>query len=380
MRILVWHWGRRGAGPRYTLDVARALAARPDVTVHLSVSRQAEIYRDLAESGLPMHSVDTYNGRWSAAWNTARLPLIGRGLRRYVDRHRIDLVYCTMTHLWNAFVVRTLRTSRARYVFTVHDAVLHPGERIAVRQLLLSREIREADGLVALTDHVRQQALHLAAPRSIPSWVIPLPPLRYGEAEAPRRLDAGRPVRLLFFGRILPYKGVDLLGDAFRIVLERGLDVELRVVGEGDSSALARSVRGLPRVVIENRWVPEREIGSLLASADIVVLPYREASQSGVIPVAYAHGVPVVATPVGGLLEQVVPNVTGVISGDVTPPAIADAITSLVTNPDLYARCSEAAMHYARERLDWPSTAEQLVMAFRTVLDGGAIERAKRAS
>jgi glycosyltransferase involved in cell wall biosynthesis len=61
----------------------------------------------------------------------------------------------------------------------------------------------------------------------------------------------------------------------------------------------------MPGVSIENHWVAEADIPGLIAQADALVLPYREASQSGVIPIAHAMGVPVVAMPAGGLSEQV---------------------------------------------------------------------------
>ena len=81
-------------------------------------------------------------------------------------------------------------------------------------------------------------------------------------------------------------------------------DYELRVVGSGPESAELASLRALPGVTVENRWVPEHEVGALIAWADVLVLPYKEASQSGIAPTAIAAGRYVVSTRVGGLVEQ----------------------------------------------------------------------------
>jgi glycosyltransferase involved in cell wall biosynthesis len=86
--------------------------------------------------------------------------------------------------------------------------------------------------------------------------------------------------------------------------------VEVRVAGLGPESSALAALRACPGVTVENAWVPETGIGVLLAWSDAVVLPYREASQSGVAAAALAAGRPVIATRVGGLGEQLarVPN------------------------------------------------------------------------
>lgn len=78
----------------------------------------------------------------------------------------------------------------------------------------------------------------------------------------------------------------------------------VRIVGLGPESATLDALRALPGVSVENRWVNEAEIGSLIAWADLLVLPYREASQSGVAAAALAAGRFVLSTRVGGLVQQ----------------------------------------------------------------------------
>ena len=108
---------------------------------------------------------------------------------------------------------------------------------------------------------------------------------------------------MLCFGRLRAYKGLDLLAEALRLMGPRP-DMEVRVVGQGPESTALADLRALPGVKVENRWVPEREVSTILNWSDVVVLPYREASQSGIAPTALAAGRRVVATQVGGLLEQ----------------------------------------------------------------------------
>ena len=157
----------------------------------------------------------------------------------------------------------------------------------------------------ALTAHVgdRLRDQKLAGTPGRPLIRLRHPPMRYAFAEAQTHEHTPGTFRLLSFGRLLPYKGLDLLAESLRLLGSRpGLSI--RVVGFGPESRELDELRGLPGVTVENRWVPETEVGALFSWSDAVVLPYREASQSGVAAVALAAHRRVVATNVGGLSEQ----------------------------------------------------------------------------
>ena len=114
-------------------------------------------------------------------------------------------------------------------------------------------------------------------------------------------------LELLFFGIIRPYKGLDVLLEALALLRER--DVHLTVAGEvwGKSSPASR-VYGLGlagRVEMLLQYVDAQQAAELFHRADVVVLPYRRASSSGVLALAYRYGRPVLVTAVGGLPEAV---------------------------------------------------------------------------
>jgi glycosyltransferase involved in cell wall biosynthesis len=163
---------------------------------------------------------------------------------------------------------------------------------------------------------------------------------------APRAFPQGRPFRLLFFGRLLPYKGIDLLVEAHQRLRSRHPEVLLRVIGPGKPPKILGGELP-PNVSLEAGWIPEERIPEILAEADLLVLPYVEASQSGVVGMAAAAALPIVATPVGGLPEQVIDGDTGVITEAVTADAIATAIDRLLNDQALYERCSAGAVRRA---------------------------------
>ena len=127
---------------------------------------------------------------------------------------------------------------------------------------------------------------------------------------------------ILFFGRLEPYKGLDVLLEAVRILRLRGRPVTVTIAGPGKLALPA--VEG---VTVENRFVTDRELAELVAASRIVVMPYRDATGSQVPQTAFVYGTPVVATSVGCLPEYVEHGVTGLL----VPPDNAEALAGAQT-------------------------------------------------
>ncbi len=301
MKILVWQWGRRGAGPRFGACLAEALRSRPGVAVTLSLCQDAEILAGPNPPHCEM-PVRTYGGMISFLARLATAPLALPFLLRRLRQVAPDLAICAMPGPLDVLMAVALRLLGTRVVVVVHDADAHPGDGFPMQMVLQRLLCRCAGGLAVLCGHVgtrlRQQGLAGRVGRP----VIPFehPPFAFDMPVTER--EAGPP-RLLCFGRLLPYKGLDLLAGALES-LPPDAGIAVRVVGCGPESPALEALRRCRGVTVENRWVPETEVGALLAWSDAVILPYREASQSGVAAAALAAGRPVIATRVGGLREQ----------------------------------------------------------------------------
>ena len=301
MKVFVWQWGRRGAGPRFGACLADALRSRPGMEVTLSLCQDAEI---LAGPNPPLCEmpVSTYGGIISFLLRLAMapfaLPLLVHRMRRLMP----DLAICAMPGPLDVLMAAALRLLGTRLVVVVHDADAHPGDGFPMQMALQRLSCRLAGGLAVLCGHVgtrlRQQGLGGTARRPI----IPFSHPPFAFDIPPHGREAGPP-RLLFFGRLLPYKGLDVLAAALAS-LPSDVEIAVRVVGCGPESSALEALRRCRGVTVENAWVPETEIGDLLAWSDALILPYREASQSGVAAAALAAGRPVIATRVGGLREQ----------------------------------------------------------------------------
>jgi len=135
---------------------------------------------------------------------------------------------------------------------------------------------------------------------------------------------------ILFFGYIRKYKGLNYLIDAMPEILKK-VKLKLLVVGEyyGDEEKYREQIRSLgleDDIKVVSDFVPDLNVKYFFSASDVVVLPYSDATQSGIIQIAYHYDKPVIATDVGGLAEVVRNNETGLIIEPKNPSAIAKAV------------------------------------------------------
>ncbi|MBP0444398.1 glycosyltransferase family 4 protein [Roseomonas sp. SSH11] len=355
MRILLWYWGRRGGGAQFALCLARGLAGRPGVTLGLSLAGRNSLLPEMRALGVPLETIETFRGPAGAVLGLARLPGLRADLVRQAREMGADVVVSAMNHVWTPFVAPALRRAGISFVSMIHDAVPHPGDPALAWNWRLGRELDAATGVVTFSEPV-ERAIAARRP-GLPILRLPL------GAHLPAAATAapGAPVAdFLFFGRFRAYKGLDLLRDAFAALRSRHPGVTLRVVGEGDAEACAPGLSYLPGVTVEARWVSDDEMPTLIAAARSVVLPYREASQSGVLPIALALGVPVVATPVGGLSDQLEHGGSGLLAREASAPALAECMAKLL-DPLCHAALSAGARAAGARLTDWDAQAGMLV-------------------
>ena len=330
-RALVWQWGRRGGAPRFGAAMAAALRAIPGTEVTLSLSRRAEILRGPVPPRCEL-PVETYGGAAGFLGRLLTVPVVLPRLVARLRTLRLDVAICALPGPLDLLMAAALQRLGVPFVVVVHDAYAHPGDGLPL-QLMLQRALcRRASGLVGLTHHVAEQVRTdpRAGPPDRPLLVSKHPPIVFDPPPPPPFRHGGR-IHLLSFGRLLKYKGLALLADTLPLV---GLApyAEFRLVGGGPETAALAALRAMPGVSVENRWVPEEEVGPLFGWADALVLSYTEATQSGVAAAALGSGRQVVATRVGGLTEQLQDTRLATLCQP-DASALAASLRQLITSP-----------------------------------------------
>jgi len=338
--VALIYWGRLGAGAALMSQIGGAMRQDDRFELFLSPSLQSELPPQFPAERLL--AVRTFSNPLSLLVRSVFLPMTINRLVRDLSARKVRAIVTIMPHVWGPALQRAARRAGIRTLLVVHDADPHLGERRPLLDRLVRQEIRASDRIVTFSGHVADRLVARGdAPESRIARLFH-PIFRFGAQSTGRTA----PFRLLFFGRILPYKGVAMLLDAFARLRTAGVAVSLSVIGRGEIDA-APELTTQPGLTIRNGWVAPDAIGDILAGADAIALPYLEASQSGVIAAAYGAGLPVVATPVGGLTEQVVDRITGVLAHSTSAADFADAIRRLIETPGLYETCRSGVAGHA---------------------------------
>lgn len=340
-------WGRHGALCEFTLGLAEVAAqSRPRCT--FSVSSANELLPHYAFLNGGLFPVETFKRKLSAFTD---IPGI-HGLRsRLHARLRYDhtrAFVSLMPHVWSPLVAPVIRAAGVRHVAIVHDVDPHPGDQPALLNWWLLKEAAAADRIITLTDWVARRLVDKGVPREKIS-VLFHPDLDYG-CDPVRRHNYDGPLRVLFLGRILAYKGLDLFVDATEALVRSDFPLKAGVFGHGTIARETLNRLSAIGAEVENRWLHHDEFKSILSRYDVVVASHKEASQSGVIATAFGAGLPVIALPTGGLVEQIRPGVNGVVAEATTADALGVAIRRMAEHRAFLAHLQHGIAATREER------------------------------
>jgi glycosyltransferase involved in cell wall biosynthesis len=343
----------RGGVSQHGGRLTEALARDHDVTV-LSWQHQYPkrfFPRAQVDRTAPPHPTARFDLRW---WDPLSWWRAGRAARRS------DLVVLVWTTPFHALTYRLIMAvaGRARIVAVVHNALPH--EPLPLQRPLTRWVLSFCDGFVVHASTVAAELDELLGAQ-VEAVITPHPPNVDVEPHPLPQVADGA-LRLLFFGFIRPYKGLDVALDALVLLERQGVTHTLTVAGEvwdptEDWDAQVGQ-RGLgDQVDLRLGYVADEEVNRLLAEHHAALLPYRSATQSGIAPIAFAAGRPVVATAVGGLADVITDGENGTLAAPGDARSLADAIQRCAD--DLTA-LAESALKKAPT---WEDVAEGLVKA-----------------
>ncbi len=245
-------------------------------------------------------------------------------LVREIRKFKPDVVHFQNGHLYFNFALPLIK--RCPLVTTIHDARQHLGDNESgnTPQWIMDFGFRRAQHVIV---HGRSLIETVVGQLGFaPSHVHLIPHVALGELEQTPPIRDDRQ-SILFFGRIWEYKGLEYLVRAAPQVHAEFPDAKFIIAGRGEDLQRYRQLIRRPDAFeIHNDWISDAQRSELFANCSMVVLPYIEASQSGVIPLAYAFDKPVIATDIGGLPDMVDHGQTGLL----VPPRDADALARAI--------------------------------------------------
>jgi glycosyltransferase involved in cell wall biosynthesis len=287
-----------------------------------------------------------------------------------VRRFDPDVVLVQQHSDWRLYCLQRI-LGRRPVVLTIHDVLPHLGSvdtgnrvhawvyrrLVSVADAYIVHGSRLAEQLVARDDYDKRK----------PVFSIPHGPVF--SAIPPTRPLPEQPT-VLFFGRIEYYKGLDVFVEAVERSAATIPGLKAIVAGGGGDAQRCREHITRPELFEwKEGFVPDEALAELFFRSSVLVLPYREASQSGVIPLAYAHGRPVIATAVGALPEAVWDHSTGLLVDHADAAEIGEAMRELFCTPGLLeAMATQARATITDGELSSRNTAARHLEAFESLL------------
>lgn len=386
LRVLEIETFGQGGLIHYAWNLSGALAHRGH-DVHLLTAVDFELEDRPLPTGVTLHRTVGGLGKRFAGLPRS-LAAMGRKGEVLLDARKVasvarslqpDIIHLHNTNTSAIAYLGRLRALGIPLVSTAH--VVTPHERVALQDSVYRRIHHLPDAVIA---HSSMDRDRLADEFDVdPRQVSVIPHGDYEfftDAESPPSressrtqlgLDARAPVAL-FFGYLREYKGLDLLLDAWPAVLERVPEARLVVAGnpvrlpkERREALLAQAER--LGVLHRFEYVPFDEVPTYFAAADVLALPYRAISQSGVLYLALSLGVPVVASAVGAWPDLLDHGENALLVPPGAVPELAEALARTLGDPALRGRLVEGGRRVA-EAHSWPSIAAQTEATFRAVM------------
>ena len=226
-----------------------------------------------------------------------------RKMMNFVKKHSVDCVYFESFHIWNFFIILFCKMSALPFSHAINDVIEHTGDRFVFLRRLMKRLISKNASRIIL----RSKDAYDIAKKKYPKYVSKMHRVDLWYSFPEYKAPEGKTV--LFFGRINKYKGIDNLCK----IIQATPEIHYVVAGKADSSVKEEleQLKTLKNVTLDEGIIPYPKMHEYFYNACCVVLPYKTASQSGVILDAYKHSRPAIAFDVGALGEEIENGVTG---------------------------------------------------------------------
>ena len=360
----------------YTIELANALSKIDDVNLTLIMPETTRKYLGSSWAKIlnPNINLKLFSyGSVRSARNILMAPFTIYFLIRFINKMKPDVIHIQESP--GVFVCLALPFIR-RYpiVSTNHDVKPHlgfeKGFKSNYREILRKIVTRYSNKIIVHGKYLKNIAIPYLHIKSDDIHVIP-----HGEFSIFKKWDEKGNVNreeqntILFFGRIHEYKGLNYLIKAEPVISSIIPELKIIIAGYADDFEKYKKIM-INKDIFEChiQYIPNEEVPELFQRASIVVLPYIDASQSGIVPIAYAFKKPVVVTDVGSIPEVVDDGVTGFIVPPRDVNALADAIIKLLKNEKLRKKMGEDAYKKMKEELSWDKIAEKTIEVYKEVI------------
>lgn len=298
----------------------------------------------------------TSNRRYSISALSLMLRFI-----RFIKKEKFDVIHTT--YPFRAFDTVLYKFSK-KMVMTFHDPFPHTGEINFLKEIYRKLALRKVNRFVLLNKKQKEcflKTYNIKEDRVLVNQMGLFDFLNIFKNEKNKPS-----LKVLFFGRISPYKGLEYLCEAMINVRKKIPHAELIIVGSGKIYFDYTPYKDKEFIHLYNKYIDTPTLAKYLSDCIFTICPYVDATQSGVILTSFALNKPVVATDVGGLSEMVKNDKTGLLIEPRNVQALSDAIISLFENPDKLKSFEEnIKTEYETGDKSWKAIADKYIKFYK---------------
>ena len=367
--ILVNFLGRKGGTALYAYEMTKGLVEN-GANVYAIISKQNEMLSEWKKLALKnLIIIPTYTNKYDFILKSIIFFLIGRfKVKSLIKKIDIDVIYVPCFHPW--FSIINQMKQNAKKIITVHDPIPHSGSffKNKLIWLLQKKDLIKADEIIILSNIFGEYIIKKYKKKQNQVHVIPHGVFNYYKNTASQIKNDfydNEKINFLFLGRIEPYKGLNILGQAYKEIENKYKNVSLTIAGNGDFSPYEKYFTDLKNFRLINRWIKDDEVNSFFQGKNVItVLPYLDATQSGVINIAMMNKSLVIATNTGGIKEQLENKKTGILISSNNTQELAQAMDYAINNREVCKKYIETANKNLLE-LDWKILSLKLLRVIK---------------
>ena len=286
-------------------------------------------------------------------------------LGRYIRKGKYDVVHIIHTSQRFWFFLY-LFIEKKKVIQTLHEVTSHDSKTSFSQRLILKLLIKNSTPIIFHSKISKERFIEFR--KAITHKKLAeenLAIIKFGLFEtyknfsnhAPKQREDGR-INLLNFGRIVPYKGIDLLVESVKLLQER-YPIHLTIAGNGEPYFDLETINSYEFI---NRIISNEEIVSLIEASDIIVLPYKSAAQSGIPMTVYIFNKPIIASNIAGFKEDIDHCETGILVNSLNAESFATAIELLIAKPLLRQEMQmNIKKKYSEGKYSWQTIANETI-------------------
>ena len=358
MKILQITLDTKGGIVHYVSQLSNALALNNDVSVIVPIGAETELFNSSVKI-IPLHTGNIIKNFVLNTLIVTRMVMFYNTIRSIHP----DIIHLQLCNPWICLFLPVLKNYKI--ITTIHDVEPHIGSRQIDQKIARDIHIKFSDCIIVHGN----KAKSILERKAINKKICMVP---HGDyfffTKITRDNYQEEEGTILFFGRIVEYKGLKYLIQAAPKIAESIKNMKIIIAGSGPLDEY-KDIINSPYFEIHNDFIRDNDVGKYFQRASVVVLPYIEGTQTGIIPIAYAFKKPVVATSVGSIPEIVDDGITGYVVPPKDPNSLAENIIKILSNKNLRKQMGENAYRKMNKELSWDAIAEKTIKIYEEVLE-----------